>query len=348
VSAIIAFSCALSLRLLGQVPEIKQVEERTLAQRRTIQSGHFIFKSHYEQLSGGHSIQREFRVWLDGARNRTDMLVLENSFSKQDGFREVHCRNCEEAKYIFFTDFRFRPGTLSKAYLLQAPKDDAHDIDPRMLGMFPASLLENRLRHLESAVGAPDRNALAIVKDVLNGAECERVQFSRANGAKFNIWIVPAMGNSVRRIECSNKVAGVDYLDVALCEYGKYRVGDVQYPSKCVYVRYIDGKADTRETVEVTAAEWGKAPDPKVFSLAGMDIPKDQPFFDSKNKRSDWDGNQLVPPREPPPNAPLGEAPARTTRTDGRYLAGAVVLGLVSAVAGFLIVRSVRRSKLPV
>lgn len=311
----------------------EEVEARALRQRRAIKQGAFVLTSLSRKADGKPRFSREFRIWIDGAKNRTDIIKLDASPS----FRQVHCLNCDEGKLVFFSEQPLEGGISVVEVEKKVPAGRILlNIDPRTLGMALSNCGGLCQEHLESALARKDRHPPTVRKAELKGQDCHLLEFTALNGVKYKAWVVPAWDFSVARMEVENGLHpdGVHHFSVE-CDYRQYGKAGYWYPSSCVYEHRVGDKLDEREVTEVKSASINEPLPPDCFALAGMKVPDRKPIYGlaSDGKKMNWDGAKAVAPEALPPLVP---APSRVNRW---LVAGSVLLAAAAAGALWLAFR---------
>jgi hypothetical protein len=177
-----------------------------------------------------------------------------------------------------------------------------------------------------------------MLRESWKGMDCQRIDYSLTKGVRVHIWVVPAWGPSVGRIEMENEVAGRHYVESIESDNHQFGTANIWFPQSCVYESLRDGKSVEKEEVKVEVQSLNEPLPADTFRLAGMDIPVGWPISGYRLEgMSTWDGKEIE--AKEPPAPPLAPVP----RNSGWKLAvGAILLAIVAAMA---IWRSFRKQK---
>lgn len=225
-----------------------------------------------------------------------------------------------------------RKGEAGKEFKGETP------LDPRWLGMAPIDV-GNLLHYgaVDSLVGNPKRTKVTETKDTWEGKPAVRVRFehTKVGTAMIEVWIVPEWGHSVVRVSESDDKEKVEQWvenKVALDKSSK-----LWFPISCVVGRTKEGKKTREEESTITVKSLNEPVDPKVFELAGMDLPVGTPVINFAEGGSYvWNGKELV----------RAERPRATTVEGPRGLSSGFTLLLTPEVRAELKLTNAQSEKL--
>lgn len=306
---------------------VEEVEARAIASRRAIARCHVILEAEgrYEVSSGPGSYGKTYYLWLDGDKLRADVVKSGGKPPKdamEPDQRKTFCRNCLQPGHT--TSYSYPRSTVStvpnsaKGASSAGPFSDL--IDPRLLGVVLDSAQSMSFRDLNQILASKDRKG-AGVETVRQGNEEFYLVTAKTlkAGADVRIWIAPAKGNMVSRIEASGLNDGKPWVYSIESELRSDAASGVWYPARLTHKRVAAGKTEVEETVKVLHAEFNKPIDPVIFTLEGFKLPVGVPVLTAGRNRPDyWDGSKVVdkplgpqtPPTPPPPESdPSGPYP---------------------------------------
>jgi len=282
--------------------EVTQIEESVLEYRRTIKTGHVELRA-TTYFDGSEFANRSTvtTIWFDDKSLRND---LELRYQKNDpSHREIRCRNCERDGYVVRYSFQIMDGAVMTVSLheidLLADPASMPVIDPRLLGLFPDSTPNGIMYHDESYLRRFDRDEPSLHEDTWEEMDCWRVEYVTLNDVRIRIWIVPAQGPSVVRMEQEWHAKGkrdghfLDRIEVGL---SRVEPAGIWYPESIVYERTKDGVSLEREVVDVVVRSMNEPLDSSTFQLIGMGIPAGTPVSGYLDPRGsvEWDGREIV------------------------------------------------------
>ena len=286
--------------------EIAVVEERVIANRLAMHQWHmrvtFAVEDEDSRREPDAPVAAGYTSYVDGDRIRIDSTFR---YAKkmpgvdEDSFTITTIWGNDE--HIMYSTRRFEDG--AKAALEVADRDwslnEEHNgeirIPPvRKMGMLPGGLLVDQ--PLTKCIGNPNRTELRMSDDVLNDIECKKLSFVSDGGLPTRVWVAPAMGYSVVRMEHDWKSKSHDYLDRTDVVVEEYQDTGIWFPVSAGWQRIQDSKVTTmRETVEVEILSLNEPLDPKFFSIADLNVPVGT--FVNRRPYSGsfvWDGEQVV------------------------------------------------------
>ncbi len=290
----------------------------------------------------------ETRMWRDGSRLRTD---IKSWFPKERvAIRELVGRDCDADKTLVHWFERGDERTIL-SYIPSSLPDlrfrEQKMIDPRMLGLYPASSpnLNQHHRHMESLLGRPDRENVSIRQMRWKNSDCRVVQFRllQGTGVDSRLWIVPDWGPSVARIEMEWQSPEKHFMDSVECDYQKDTGSGIWYPKTCKYLRTINATPEKEEDLVVENLYVNKIVPGNAFEISGMDLPTGTHVVghpDANKRGRIWDGKALVLPDQEKITATEASALRARPLWKLLLLANAIML---SVLAGFFIWRSQRR-----
>ncbi len=320
------------------------IEQKVLAYRRAMQCGHLVL-THKTYIRGVYA-PRDDRVttlWFDGSRIRNDEVFRYDN--AETTHREVRCNNCERSGHrVMYNDIQIPIGRLALTLRKAQPSDSRETyspIDPRLLGMAPESVPNLIRANLETWVGRSDRSPPSCQRLSWKELDAWRIDYVTLKGRPVRMWMVPAYGPSLARLETELDVDGQHYFFSVESAFRQHATSGLWFPSTVTSEQHIDGVLEEKEVVDVQVVSLNEPLDPVVFTLAGMDIPKDTPITGIKSSDGStffWNGKEIVPQVEQPRN----KYTSNPTTRRWLFIVNAVFLALVAAV---LFWRSRRQQK---
>ncbi|HBI45345.1 MAG TPA: hypothetical protein DDY78_21210 [Planctomycetales bacterium] len=333
-------------------PDAAALEKAVLDYRRAIQNGKLVLTQRtYLEGEASPSRSRVTTIWFDGTRIRNDAVFRfaksepPHRESDEAPHREVYCRNCEfDGYYIDYNSYTGQTGDVMPSLHLErldlnADRNRYQAVDPRLLGVVLGSFPNLSSYRLDANVGALDRKGVTIQNDTWKGVECRRIDFKNPAGMDGRIWIVPAWGPNVVRIQTEGDGRGHHYLFSVESEYQKIEPSGIWYPQTCTFERRADNKLEEKEEIGVQVLSMNEPVDPNAFRLAGMEIPAGTYVAGFRAEGpSTWNGKELVP--QAPPDLLTNRAkPGAVPWTQSEkwpYAIGSLILALFAAGAVWL------------
>ena len=259
--------------------------------------------------------------------------------------RVVSCRNCEAPGYgVWYVE---RPRLTVSVFLLTEPSapplHSAGDI--RLMGLTPNDLSATMSFFGQwDALLNPAKATVTMSADVVAGRPCWRVLFTWENGFQETIWVDPARGPGVVRLENRH---GRSVREV-VSDLHKVEGTEHWFPKR---VRYSERRGDEErewEEVEVTKVRLNVPIPAETFTVAGV-RPLEGVAADIPGKGFRWYvGGKMVPASAlPPPTGllppPAESAPPRpvdpaAVRSVNPWLVAVCLASALTAV-GLLLVR---------
>ena len=166
--------------------------------------------------------------------------------------------------------------------------------------------------------------------DSWKGMGCLRIDYTQTQGAKVRIWIVPAWGPSVARIEVTDEAGGSSYLEYVESDCKQFGAAGIWFPQTCFWEQRMDGKSLQKEEADVKVQSLNEPLSPTLFKLGSMDIPVGWPISGyRKEGLSYWDGKEIV--AKDPPASPLASFGRESPANNWPYVIGAVAFALLAA-----------------
>lgn len=288
---------------VGQVPaNIGEVEAKVLANRRAIKSGRVILESKVRE--GDFSTEYSWTIYFTGKEIRQDTKrrygVVPKGAAGPD-YTEITCFGND--RHISYSD-QIMPDGGTMVLAIRDPRkmqvEAAFEVvDPRILGMAPFDCqLSSRMFHLDSFIGAPNRENLSLTHDVEGGIDCVKIEFKPPAFNVVRVWIAPTKGYNVVRMEQEFKDGATSYIDSVDLEIEKHEKSGIWFPVSQHYQRVNDGHRVTREErLKVTVFSLNEPVDPVVFTPASMNVRPGTAviYFPEKGtSQYVWDGSKIV------------------------------------------------------
>jgi hypothetical protein len=112
------------------------------------------------------------------------------------------------------------------------------------------------------------------------------------------VWVVPAWGDSVVKVQIAGVPGGQTLVDRVETEVAQVGADGVWFPTVCTYTRLLGGELEYRQVAKIEVKSLNRPIDPRVFTLAGMDLPSPIPVITEKSTPEKpvvmWDGTKLV------------------------------------------------------
>jgi hypothetical protein len=313
------------------------LEKAATDYRRNIRQGEVVLKHSFPDSP---SRDRQTTIWFDNKKIRCDSVF--RGAGDPQPHREINCRFFEyDGQDFFFHYEEKRPGrpevSASAAEILPNPQPGQQMIlDPRLLGLVPVSAPNLSSERLDAMLTRPDRVGSKVVADRWQDQACWRVEFDTLKGVKVRLWIVPAWGHGVAKVDITfvgppNTVSA----ESVESEFARFGAAGIWFPKKCHYRQTVNGKLIDQEVVEVTVKSLNQPIPAVVFTLAGMDIPKGTSLVVG-GKRPDilrWDGQATETHPLKNQTAPLNPTDAGKGAVNTKLLAASVSAALLGAGA---------------
>lgn len=342
----------LSLAVLGVTgqspkPDVKEIEERAIQAREKIRSarvGLRIESNVYESGAVKESTQRTATIWMSGTKIRADVTRDGGTFA---GFRTVDCLNCDTDGWgIRAND---KPPMATTVFRLNAPgASELRDaIDPRLIGYAPRSFARLKGARLDGTVGRPDRDEPIVTTERLNGLDCRVLRWTNKNGARVGVWVCPAQGYNVLRIEARSPAGQKpEHVQSVSSELSQSQPSGLWFPRRVVYEDRPGGELREREVVDITEVQLNEAIPPETFTLDGIKLRAGAYIANQGDRKKSgfWDpATQTITPPSPPPGLLQVANPATPVETGSRptnyWLVAASVGCAVAAIAVILVRR---------
>ena len=304
-SALFAASFAVVLHANGPLPTIEQLIERLHAPRRGITSFEVVIDA---KKGEGKTDPHIERVWCDGGRYREDFL---SRMSANGSVRTIDATNLPKEGMFFTVRFDpvFEPSKVG-SMLPVALRKDLHIKQPfrfEDLGATPEKLGNQAHGHgIEWHFGLVDETRV-----LTEGADnwVERIKWKDRTAFKLvlngpdlprkpaiEVTILPDRGFAAVSARATWDVLGRS--SITTSESDLIRVSGMWLPKSSVHRKFIDGKKVAELTQTIDYVRLNKSPDPKVFTLEGMDLIRGT-LVGTEEGLMVWDGSKLVPHRKP-------------------------------------------------
>ena len=306
--------------------EVAEIEDRVLAGRLAITRAHMVFESSITYWKDGEErpldIVRTF--YLDGEKVRCDerrRYDQQKWFLRQPYdpgatyFTEKRCFS--EDEFFLYSD---RVSANGKQLVVRvtererALKIDGYRVpDLRNLGLTPDSFANSGFDLMERLIRAPHREKLSVSPAVEQGEQCQRIQFT-LRGTFAQVWVAPSKGCSILRRRAEFNFEDTHYVDDIQLNVKEHNESGIWFPVSSHYRRTENGRRTKEERLKVTIISLNENLDPKLFTLAGLDIPVGRRV--SKHGASPldylvWDGDRVISTRASA-NVQSGENPSRS------------------------------------
>lgn len=285
----------------GPTPEIQQLEDAILTQRRLIVSGHIRVSREFTDLTGPRRIdeQSDIITYFDatsGAKRIREDLT-------QNGISTVQCFD-GTLWYWYRTGPASSNGT---RYSLGVKELTSRDLEgpaylhqPVLLMLHPLWYKGTVGFHMEQFIGSPQRRGFSAAPCRWENTDAWKVSFeiTRAGGAAMSYWVVPSWGYSVVKMELKSDDDGVAKKFSVQCAVKEVAKG-IWFPSE-VHWQDVAGEAWKRkEDLRIEVVSINRPIDQSIFGPGTMGIP---PGTDVARVVSGtgsgplkWDGKAIVP-----------------------------------------------------
>ncbi|GIW92667.1 MAG: hypothetical protein KatS3mg110_0708 [Pirellulaceae bacterium] len=287
----------------NEIERVLDIERKAVAARQAIERGQYRLKEKTLDASGAVLDEGEFWIVFDTNRLRVDVRsrIQASGIPIEDKFVVDNGRYIRFEKFLQ-SDFRTAVNITDKL----SPLIESEILEPRIIGMMQLPLAGGKIP-LNVCVAADstvrwerksarlyhekiDGHDAIVTEHILGGTELPK-------GGVRTIWIVPDLGYSVVKMEFRGNVQNqplMDRLQVRVKAFEGDR-GTVWFPEWARTERYLSGKLSHAYEVDIWDAQFNKPVDPKLFTLAGMDIPPETSVHDNITGRAyKWDGKKLV------------------------------------------------------
>jgi hypothetical protein len=308
MAVLISGSLAFLLYTHGPLPTVESLVNKLHAPRKGITSFEVVIDA---QKGEGKTHPHIEHVWRDGARYRVDFL---NRFTTKGAARNIDCTNGPELGMCFTVQYDavFDRSKAASLMPLSARKEIGGDRRFRFedLGATPESFLSQAHDSgIEWYLGRVEETA-----DLVKGAETrvERVHWKGQPAYKIvlsgNIKLPGS--NNPRKVGYevtllpNRDFAAVssranweteDRIEVRLSECKLARFSGIWLPETSICRDYTNDKQIARLDSKIEYIRLNKAPDPKVFTLAGMGLVRWTLVGTKDGTTATWDGSKLVP-----------------------------------------------------
>jgi hypothetical protein len=280
------------------LPTVEELETRVLTARKRIVRGELVIDA---RDVGGRKAPppTEHRLWFDGDKRRDDCRK-----QAREGWplREIRCRNCPTANNsIRYDDEPAKTSGVNSVQMLpmKDPNNEWYDVlDARGLGLVPRSVAGLARDRMDNLLGRPDRTNLRVSSQTWKGQQCYRIDFDLPKRVTGEVWVVPAWGDSVVKVQIAGVPGGQTLVDTVETEVAPVGADGVWFPTVCTYTRLLGGELEYRQVAKIEVKSLNQPIDPRVFTLAGMDLPSPIPVITQKSTPEKpvamWDGTKLV------------------------------------------------------
>jgi len=171
-----------------------------------------------------------------------------------------------------------------------------------------------------------------------------KLSFEDGKNATVTFWVSPDQGYNPLRIEC--RFRGDEMLQATDVVLKQYPPSGIWYPERTTSITLHNSAELSRQVVTVKHASFDIEIDPKLFTLAGLELTPGRPISDRTTENfgsQTWDGEKLVSD-DPARKIDLADNSASTTKHSLLLILNAA---LCVALAAFLIYRRLRLRGVP-
>lgn len=287
---------ALALRLtaLAPPPSIDELVEKLHAPRANITQFQVVIDA---TRAEGYPRPCIRRIWRDGVQYREDFF---NKFTGKSSDRYISCTNCPDMGKFFTVkyDAVFNPASSAtmRSLSFRQRLGDSTDFRFEDLGATPETVGNQALaRGVKWFLDRPEWTERHVERSRWNDMLAYKIVLAApAHPAKptFDVTLLPA--RAFAAVQARQSWVQQGKTTVQASDSKLSQVGGIWLPTTCVYTEHVDGKLTQKLTQKLDYVRLNKAPDPKVFTLAGLDlIPGTLVGTDDDTKN--WDGKQLGP-----------------------------------------------------
>jgi len=291
--ALVCNAVGVATEATPSIPEdIKQLEDAILANRRSINSGHFRVKRVYDSPGEKEHQEWEITTWIDGLRVREEL-------KRED----ADVTQCYGDKYFYRNTFwklpKPRNSVLTVMDLkLVDRKNQYYFHEPLMLMLHPLWYRAAVNYHMETVVGSPGRTQLRTDTTTWDGRDARKVSFAIGENS-LAYWVVPSQGHSIVRMEQRwqdrEKKEGMQ-LNCVQCSVQHTRDG-IWFPTKVRYQEFLNGGLLTQEDLDIEVLSVNQPIALAMFEPETMGIPADtlvQRMPRDPGGELKWDGQRIV------------------------------------------------------
>ncbi|MDR1480883.1 MAG: hypothetical protein LBJ00_18315 [Planctomycetaceae bacterium] len=325
------FGCLALSNSCGAVHyELHEFEKKAIESRLKIKKFHVTFskrpESFYnrEHSPSSEHMPLEVVYYLDGEKSRRDIVKRhKNSLTGEDGL--THIDVWTEDSHTNYSSGILESGERSGVGITKR-----HILDPLQYGLmnssgdiralgFASSGVTFKLS-LSRPVGVTNRVDNSVQDDTINGVYCKKFcYYNHESGSRLSYWIAPSKGYSVIRAETKSNDNGCDmskinyvsnrdredmiaqykYIySVTSVDVAEYKNTGIWFPISMNYERGDgNGEIHNSEKYAITVHSLNESLDPKIFGLAGMDVPVGTYVMlvpDSGDDNYYWDGKKVA------------------------------------------------------
>lgn len=234
------------------------------------------------------------RFWRDGTRYRTDHL---DDFVDGASRRKIDCTNCPTLGQFFAVDYD-RVFDRAKTATLGVPADRQQLLGDTMLriedlGATCEPLVGVTLRGIEWWLDRKEWTVKQVERARWNNLPAYKIVLGAPNHpskATCEVTLLPDRGFAAVSVRSTSDAGGKKIVTTSDSDLGQ--VMGIWLPKSCVYKQFIDGKLTKSLVQKVEYVRLREAPDPKCFTLAGMDLIPGTLVGTDKGTMK-WDGTQL-------------------------------------------------------
>jgi hypothetical protein len=328
----------------SDAPDALRLERQVLAARQAILRGEVSFHLARMNSSGEPEQELDYRITFDGDRLRTDVdqTILCGTGNEAVLTKGLHKYVFTPSQLFYHTDITTPAGksiALHQYDVKRARTDgySSYRIDPRVVGVVPDDFPVLHSVRLESFLCRADRKNVLVERDVLGGVNTWHIKYDRADATAVELWVAPDQNHSVVRALLTSSYRGDTLVDSIQCENTLYGQSAevVWYPQVVRYQRSLGGKLLWTSVLTITQAQFNQPVPEKVFTPAGMNIPKGtmvMEFPQTGGVYKIWDGAKIIPS---PGKSPIADVPVRSENKSFRPVSAAIcflMIGVLSMI----------------
>ena len=310
-------------------PTARELEQKVLAYRRGLKSGHVVIRESNTKYRNGPAylkIVRTYDLTFDGLKVRS----LATWTSPKN---ERVTRNISTESGAIENDYEDMPVIMKRTNEPETRSKDA--VHPWLLGLingpissFSSSTLDETFR-FSKGIAEPTVIATRVGSD----PAWQIVYDHPSIDLRASVVVVPNFGYGVTSIvfEHVTKTGQRLPLDITTADYRAY--GKHWYPSKVVYRQHGKQGLAREEIMEVSSADFNISVDPNTFEIAGLGLPVGREVTTTDRFATVWNGDRLIPDYGLVANKPKNPGvPVRPPTRWPWWLATIACVAVVSAI----------------
>jgi hypothetical protein len=297
-SALFAASIAVVLHAHGPLPTIETLIKRLHAPRSGITSFEVVIDA---QKGEGTARPHIRRVWRDGGRYRIDFL---NGFTDKGYARHIDSTNVPQDGMYFsvWYDPVFNPAKTASMKPLTHRRESgiAYPFRFEDLGATPESFGgQAHMRGIEWYTGREEWTEKSVERCKWKDLLAFKIVLAAPRHqvkATFEATLLPQRGHAV--VHSRMTWEKDEKHEVRTSESILGRIAGMWLPTSSICSEFSNGKLTAKLTQTIDYVRLNKSPDPKVFTLEGMNLIRGT-LVSTEDGLMVWDGSKLVPHRMP-------------------------------------------------